>query len=94
MATFVMFGKYTQSSIKEISAERTVKAENLIKKNGGEIKAGYALLGKVDLLLILELPDAEQAMKTSAGLSKMLGISITTAPAVSMDQFDKLMSDL
>jgi uncharacterized protein with GYD domain len=89
-----MFGKYSQDSIKKISAERTEKAKALIKENGGEIKGGYALLGKVDLVLILDLPDTEQAMKTSAGLSKMLGISFTTAPAVSFERFDKLMEDL
>ena len=91
MATYFMFGKYSQDSIKEISAKRTEKAKELVKKNGGEIKSGYALLGKSDLVLIVEFPDLEQAMKTSVALSKMLGISFTTAPAVSMADFDKLM---
>jgi uncharacterized protein with GYD domain len=86
-----MFGKYSQDSIRQISAKRTEKATELIKKNGGEIKAGYSLLGKIDLVLIVELPDSEQAIKTSVALSKMLGISFTTAPAVSMEDFDKLM---
>jgi uncharacterized protein with GYD domain len=91
MATYMMFGKYSQDSIKQISAKRTEKAKELIKKNSGEIKSGYALLGKIDLVLIMELPDLERAMKTSVALSKMLGISFTTAPAVSMEEFDKLM---
>ena len=91
MATYFMFGKYSQDSVKEISAKRTEKAKELVKKNGGEIKSGYALLGKTDLVLIVEFPDLEQAMKTSVALSKLLGISFTTAPAVSMADFDKLM---
>ena len=91
MATFMMFGKYSRNSIKQISEKRTEKAKELVKKNGGEIKSGYALLGETDLVLVVELPDVEQAMKTSVALSKMLGISFTTAPAVSMDDFDKLM---
>jgi uncharacterized protein with GYD domain len=91
MATYIMFGKYSQDSIKQISKKRTDKAKELIKKNGGEIKSGYALLGKTDLVLIVELPDSEQALRTSVALSKMLGISFTSAPAVSMDTFDKLM---
>jgi uncharacterized protein with GYD domain len=91
MATYIMFGKYSQDSIKQISAKRTEQAKEFIKKNGGEIKSGYALLGKTDLVLIVELPNSEQAMKTSVALSKMLGISFTTAPAVSMEDFDKLM---
>jgi uncharacterized protein with GYD domain len=91
MATYIMFGKYSQDSIKQISAKRTGQAKELIKKNGGEIKSGYSLLGKTDLVLIVELPNSEQAMKTSVALSKMLGILFTTAPAVSIEDFDKLM---
>ena len=91
MATYIMFGKYSQDSIKIIDAKRTEKAKELIKEYGGEIKSGYALLGKTDLVLIMELPDLERAMKTSVALSKVLGISFTTSPAVSMDDFDKLM---
>jgi uncharacterized protein with GYD domain len=86
-----MFGRYSQDSVKRISAKRTGQAEELVRKNGGEIKAGYALLGKIDLVLIVEMPDMEQAMKTSVALSKMLGISFATAPAVSVETFDKLM---
>jgi len=86
-----MFGKYSLDSIRQISEKRTEKAKELIRKNGGEIKSGYSLLGKTDLVLIVELPDSEQALKTSVALSKMLGIAFTTAPAVSMENFDKLM---
>lgn len=94
MATYMMFGRYTQDSVKRISAKRTGQAEALVKKYGGEIKAGYALLGKIDLVLIVEMPDTEQAMKTSVALSKMLGISFATAPAVAVEAFDKLMEDV
>jgi uncharacterized protein with GYD domain len=91
MATYFMFGKYSLEAMKEVSAKRTDKAVNLIKQNGGELKAGYALLGDIDLVLIVDLPDTERAMKTSAALSTQLGISFSTAPAVSVADFDKLM---
>ena len=91
MATYFMFGKYSLEGMKGISAGRSTKAMALIKKHGGELKAGYALLGEVDLVLIVEMPDTGQAMKTSAALAKLLGASFNTAPAVSMDEFDKLM---
>ena len=91
MAIYILLGKYSPESIKEISAERTDKAEALIKDNGGKVKAGYALLGEIDLVLITEFRNTEQAMKASVGLSKLLGISFTTSPAVSMEDFDKLI---
>ena len=91
MATYIMFGTYSQDSVKEISKGRTDQAIKLVRKNGGELKSGYGLLGKTDIVLIVELPDNEQAIKTSAGLSKLLGISFTTAPAVKLEDFDKIM---
>jgi uncharacterized protein with GYD domain len=91
MASYLMFGQYSGDSIKQISPKRTEKAKELIKKNGGEIKAGYVLLGDVDLVLVVELPDNEQAVKTSVSLSKLLGISFTTAPAMTIDAFDQIM---
>jgi uncharacterized protein with GYD domain len=91
MATYLMFGKYSLEAIKAISAKRTDKALALIKQEGGDLKAGYALLGDIDLVLIVDLPDTERAMKTSVALSKLLGISFSTVPAVNVSDFDKLM---
>lgn len=92
MATYFMFGKYSLEGMKGISAGRTKRALALIKKHGGEFKAGYALLGDVDLVLIVEMPDTGQAMKASTDLAKLLGASFSTAPAISEKEFDKLMA--
>ncbi|HET19973.1 MAG TPA: GYD domain-containing protein, partial [Chromatiales bacterium] len=56
MATYVMFGKYSPEALKAVSARRSDEATELIRKFGGELKAVYALLGDVDLVVILELP--------------------------------------
>jgi uncharacterized protein with GYD domain len=91
MATFFMFGRYSRDAVKEISAERTVKATAVIADLGGEVKAEYALLGETDLVLIVDLPGVKEAMKASVELTRMLGISFTTSPAVTVEEFDKLM---
>jgi len=93
MATYVMLGRYTLEGMKGISAERTDKAAALIKKCGGEVKGGYALLGKDDLILIVDLPGNEQAVKASLGLTKLTGIAFTTSPAVTIAEFDKLAKE-
>lgn len=92
MATYLLFGSYTPESMKAVTARRTDEALALIERYGGEFKAGYALLGAVDLVVILDLPDTEHAMQTSAALTRLLGVSFRTAPAVSIDVFDKLMA--
>ena len=91
MATYLMLGKYTIDAVGKISAERTKKAIASIEDFGGKVKAGYALLGEMDLVLIVELPGTKEAMKASVALSKLLGISFATSPAVSLEEFDKLV---
>jgi uncharacterized protein with GYD domain len=86
-----MFGKYSIDAMKEISAERTKNATAVIGDCGGKIKAGYALLGETDLVLIADFPGVKEAMKASVELTKLLGISFTTAPAVTVEEFDKLI---
>ena len=93
MATYLMLGQYSEGSVKEISAKRTKDAVALVKQYGGKVKDGYAMLGEHDLLLILEAKDNPTAMKISVGLSKLLDIAFTTAPAVSLEEFDKLMKN-
>lgn len=94
MSTYIMLGSYSQKSIKKMSADRTDQAIALIEKFGGKVKAGYAMLGEYDLVLVVDLPDTEGAMKVSVALSKLLGVGFTTSPAVTFEVFDKLTGDL
>ncbi|MBL7200459.1 MAG: GYD domain-containing protein [Anaerolineae bacterium] len=91
MATYIMLGKYSLEGIKEVSAARTEKAVAIIEKNGGVLKSGYAMLGEQDLILVLDFPGTEEAMKASVDLAKLTGIAFTTSPAVSLKKFDKLV---
>ncbi len=92
MATFFMFGKYSMDALRGISTERTKKASEAIEKLGGKINSMYALLGENDLVLIVDFPGVAEAMKVSIELSKLTGIAFKTLPAVSVDQFDKIVS--
>ncbi len=91
MALYMMLGTYNPGSTHDISAERTERAGALIEREGGTIKAGYALLGKTDLLLIVDFPGTPQAVRSSVALGNMLGVTFTTTPAVTIEEFDKLV---
>jgi len=91
MPIFMFFGKYSSESLKGISSERTDRAVNLIKKNGGKVISMYAVLGEHDLVFTLDFPDAEKAMATSVELNKLTGISFATSPVVEVEKFDKLV---
>lgn len=93
MPIFLMFGKYSSESLKDISSERTDLAVSVIKKNGGKVISMYAVLGEHDLVFTLDFPDAEKAMATSVELNKLTGISFTTSPVVEVEKFDKLMGE-
>jgi uncharacterized protein with GYD domain len=94
MAIFLMFGKYSAEAVKKMNPERTEKSMQLAKKFKGEIKAMFAVLGKYDLLFIAEFPGVDKAMQFSVSLSKLTGIDFTTLPAVTVEEFDKLMAEV
>jgi uncharacterized protein with GYD domain len=94
MATFFLFGKYSAASIKDISAKRSAAAAATVKKLGGELKSLHALLGEHDLVMMVELPGIAEAVKCSLALAKQSGIAFTTAPAIPVEQFDKLAAEV
>ncbi len=93
MTTFIFFGKYSMDGLKAMSAQRTEDAVEAIEQCGGQVEGMYATLGEHDLVLIIAFPSVEDAMKCSVFLSRMTGIAFTSAPAVSVEQFDQLMSE-
>jgi uncharacterized protein with GYD domain len=94
MGLYFMFGKYTNEGIQGISAKRTVEAATLIKRFRGEIKEVYSLLGEHDVVLIAELPGAEEAVKASVALGRLTGVSFKTSPAFRVEDFDKLVEEI
>ena len=90
MATFFMYGKYSQEAIKGISADRTKKALDAIVKAGGKVNSMYAMLGKYDIVLIADFPGVTDVMKASIALNKLTNIAFKSFPAVTIEEFDKI----
>ncbi len=90
MAKFVMLGKYSADALKGASAERTKKGVELIEKSGGKVVSILALLGCYDILLMVDFPGINEAMKASVALAKLTGIGFSTCAAMSVEDFDKL----
>jgi len=91
MAKFLMFGKYSVEATKGISAERTKKVAGIIEKYGGKVNSMYALLGTYDLVFVVDLPGIQEALKSSVALTKLTDIAFTTNPAVTVEEFDKII---
>ncbi len=91
MARFFMLGKYSLEAVKGISASRTKKVVDIIKKAKGNVDSMYALVGTYDLAFIVDFPGTSEVMKASVALTKSTGISFTTFPALTIEEFDKLV---
>jgi len=91
MAMYLMLGKYTVEALKGASADRTKKAVAVIEKAGGRVQSMHALLGSYDLAFLVDFPNSGQAIKVSVELMKLTGVGFTTSPAVSVEEFDKLV---
>ena len=92
MAKFLMLGRYSTEAVKGITAERTKKVADIIEKSGGKVNLMYALLGTYDLAFAVDFPGIQEAMKASVALTKLTGIGFTTLPAVTVEEFDRLVS--
>jgi uncharacterized protein with GYD domain len=91
METFLMLGKYSNEGLREIGPDRTKSARQLISELGGKVKSMHALLGGYDVVIIAELPNTKTAMKASMGISLLTGITFNSYPALSVEDFDKIM---
>ena len=94
MTTYLMYGKYSAEALKEISIHRTDRAVRLVEQFGGQVKDIYATLGEHDLVFIVDMPDAEAAIKASVALTKLTGIQLLSTPAVPVEEFDRIMSEI
>jgi uncharacterized protein with GYD domain len=94
MTTYIFYGRYTMDALKGMSPERADTAVEAIEQCGGQVEGMYATLGKYDLVFILSFPSVEDAMKCSVVLARITGITFTSSPAVPVEQFDQMMSDL
>ena len=92
MAKFFMYGKYTKEALGGISTDRTTKALDTIAKAGGKVNSMYALLGKYDIVLITDFPGVAEVMKASIALNKLTNISFTSFPAITIEEFDKIIA--
>lgn len=92
MAKFFMYGKYTKEALGGISADRTKKALDTITNAGGKVNSVYALLGKYDMVLIADFPGVAEVMKASVALNKLTNISFTSFPAITIEEFDKIIA--
>jgi len=86
-----MLGRYSLEAIKGIKKERTKKVISLIEEKNGKVESMFALLGGYDLAFIVDFPSVKEAISASVEITKLTGISFNTSPAITVEEFDKLL---
>ena len=92
MSTYFLTGTYGADAIKGISRKRTADVTKMIEDIGGKLVSVYLLLGEKDLVIIAEFPGLKEAIKGSVSISKITGISFTTYPAITAEEFDEFLA--
>lgn len=96
MPMYVSLVKFTQHGLTTMKDKGTERAE-VVKKNaqalGGKLIQAYYCLGEYDVVAIWEFPDNRTAMKASVLNASQGHIQITTMPAVTRDEWKKLLQD-
>ena len=67
--------------------ERIVEVNKEIEAMGVKVHKQYALLGVYDFVNIVEAPDNETVMKMSVELGSRGSVTMTTLPALSVEEF-------
>ena len=94
MPVYVSLVKFTREGImtmKDQGISRSDKVKRNIEELGGKLLAAYYCLGDYDVVAILEFPDNKTALKAAVKNASIGHISITTMPAVTRDEWAKLL---
>lgn len=96
MPTYVSLVKFTQHGLmtmKEKGVERAELVQKNAKAHGGKLLQAYYCLGEYDVVAVWEFPDNRSAMKAAVMNASLGHIQITTMPAVTRDEWKKLLQE-
>jgi uncharacterized protein with GYD domain len=96
MATYVFLVTYTQTGIESVkeSPKRLEGAKALLKSLGCELKSFFLLLGRYDVMYIVEAPNDEAIAKAALVLSSSGRIKTETIRAFTEDEYRTLIGGM
>ncbi len=96
MPTFISYLNWTDQGIRGVkdAPNRAEAARAAIKNLGGEIKDIYLTTGQYDLLVIIDLPDADSMAKFALTIGQQGNIRSTTVRGFTEEEFLNLIDEL
>ncbi len=89
MALYVTLWKYTTEGFKDVkkAQKRFDMAKRAIKASGGKIVSIYGLMGKYDLISIMDMPSDKAAATIILKICSTGRITSETMPALAIEDF-------
>jgi uncharacterized protein with GYD domain len=96
MATFVVLGSWTDQGAR--TAKETVTRAEAVRQIarglGGEVKQVYWVMGRYDVVAIIEAPDDETATAIAIGIAGSGAVHSETLRAFDADEMTALLAKL
>ena len=96
MARFVLLGTFTDQGISKVqdTVKRAQNAKALAKKAGAEMVEVHWLLGRFDLMAVVEAPDDETMTAVALSLGKLGNVKTQTLRAFSSKDMEGIIGRL
>jgi uncharacterized protein with GYD domain len=96
MPTYITLLKYTQQGVSKVkdSPKRLDAGRKAFKKMGVEIKDTYLLMGRYDLLCVVEAPDDDSIAKAMLSLGSQGNVQTETMRAWNEAEFRKIAGSI
>jgi len=93
MATYIMLSTLTDEGRKTLKErpERLQEVNREIEAMGARVTQQFAVLGGYDFINILDAPDNETIARISVELGSRGTVTLTTLPAMPIDQFTQML---
>ncbi len=93
MATYIMLSTLTDEGRKTLKErpDRLQEVNREIEAMGARVTQQYAVLGGYDFINVLEAPDNETVARISVELGARGTVTLTTMPAMPIDEFTKML---
>ncbi len=92
MAKYLVTGSYTTDGTKGLMTEggsaRKAAVEKALQGLGGKLDAIYYAYGDTDVIVIIDVPDAESALALSLAVNASGAVNIKTTPLLTVAEVD------
>jgi len=96
MPTFITLVNWTQKGIENVkeSPARLDAVKEAFRAAGGEVKGFYLVMGRYDIVLVGEAPDAETVAKLALAIGSGGSVRSETLRAFTEEEYRKIIAAL